>query len=147
MADEVFDSDECQKAMDEQAAKTAVRDLFVEFLRAVSARDQNGRAMKVDCAFWHALSELSKLGAKRALEISLETTELALHNATLRDPQTGMPRQEWDTAHGAMDDLITASAKVIAERISKVEVQRRRAEGNVWDEFRRVKDAQARGQF
>ena len=115
----------------EALAREALEDMLIEFLRAVSAQDIAGRAEKVSLCFWRALLHLIDMQDQRAIELVDDSFRSAIVLASLRGRQKDFPEPSDSEFH--FQEAITASAKVLAERISGVAVQATRAEYTVAD--------------
>lgn len=133
-------NDDTTTTYEQYAAKKAVADLFVEFLRAISALDFSHRSRKVDYSFWAMISAVSELDGDERGNVVFAAIDEALRKG--RDEQENdipdAASYYYSATAAAKSEVVNASAKVIAERISSVTVQLHRAESNVSDAINRL---------
>jgi len=104
----------------------SLRNLFIEFLRAISATDLSGRKASIETEFYNAVKYLGNIDPQ---ERNAAFDEAIGHILELAKETT-------DTEFPRLESIAQKGCKVIAEKISKVRVQQARAETNLSDEIR-----------
>lgn len=107
-------------------ADLAVTEMFVEFLRAISACDTSGRVLSISASYWRALKFLAEMEGDQRIRCLDQTIASILDAA--RDPD---PSRD-------LDRVAQQAAKVLAEKISGVATQHTRAESALADAILRM---------
>ncbi|WP_197919348.1 hypothetical protein [Thiosulfatihalobacter marinus] len=119
----------------ETSAEIHIQDMLVEFLRAISAQDMQGRAGKIAYHYWKAIHSLVEMEHDQRDSLVCRVFERTLDAA--RGDRTG-------AGYGfdqKKELLILSAAKIYAERISEVAVQETRANSQFSERFHACKRA------
>lgn len=116
-------------------AERQLETMFVDFLRGIAANQGGNHGWKVSCAFWKCIENLTMIDS--------ELRDGIIHNAVEASLDKARETAGYKyPVEDAFDEIALKAAKVLAERISCVSVQKSRGESALHDQIRHWREEQ-----